>query len=203
MLTDTPEKIAVFDVNGTLYNKKSKDEFFRFVCYKNSYKLLDLYHIFLYKSLIKVGAIGQTEFKENFFNYLDNLPPEVVDQYAREFWSIEYPRYFNHELLERVDYLREQGTKICCVSGGLDVYMEPLYEIFPVEVHLNTRVKYIKNTYKVMGEACKGKEKIRRLDEYFQGRPYHIVEAYSDDIEPLFDLADKAFKVEKGRLTQV
>ena len=200
MPSDQVEKIAVFDINGTLYLKKSKDEFFRFVCYKNSFKLLDVYHIVLYQFLMKIKAINQTEFKENFFNYLDNLPPDVVEQYAREYWSIEYPRYFNHELLERVESLRSKGIKIFCISGGLDVYMNPLYEMFPVEAHMSTQVKYTGKTYKVIGKACKGEEKVRRLDEYFQDRPYQIVEAYSDSKEAILDKAEKSFIVEQGKI---
>ncbi len=198
MPSDQVEKIAVFDINGTLYNKKSKEEFFRFICYRNSYKLLDIYHLVLFKFLGKVRVINQTEFKENFFNYLDNLPPGKVDQYAREYWRIEYPAYFNQQLLDRVETLREDNIKIFCISGGLDVYMNPLYELFPVDAHMSTRMEYKKDTYKVIGEACKGEEKVRRLDEYFQGKPYQIVEAYSDSKEELFKKTDKAFLIKKG-----
>ncbi len=73
-----PLKIAVFDINGTLYRKKSKEEFFRFICFRNSYKLADIYHLLLFKLLGSLRLVNQTQFKENFFNYLDDLPPEQV-----------------------------------------------------------------------------------------------------------------------------
>lgn len=202
MPSDQVERVAVFDINGTLYNKKSKEEFFKFICYRNSYKLLDIYNIILFNFLAKIKAINQTQFKENFFTYLDHLPPDMVDQYAREYWSIEYPRYFNQELLEKVDTLRQQGVQIFCISGGLDIYMNPLYELFPVDAHMSTHVKYDGKTYKVIGEACKGEEKIRRLDAYFQGKSYRVVEAYSDSEEEILDIADEAFIVKKGRIEQ-
>ena len=190
-------KIAVFDINGTLYTKTSKEEFFRFICFRNSYKLLDIYRLLLFKLLGALRLINQTQFKENFFSYLDHLPPEQVTRYATEYWSIEYPHYFNRELLKRVDQLRGQGVKIFCISGGLDVYMDPLYELFPVDAHISTRVLYKNNTYRVVGEACKGEEKIRRLEEYLDGQPYQVVEAYSDDEEAILDKAEKAYLVEK------
>ena len=192
-----PLKIAVFDINGTLYNKKSKEEFFRFICFRNSYKLLDIYHLVLFKLLGTLRLVNQTQFKENFFNYLDHLPPERVRRYAAEYWSIEYPRYFNQALLKRVDELRAQGVKIFCISGGLDVYMDPLYELFPVDAHLSTRVLYKKETYKVIGQACKEEEKIRRLEEYLDGQPYQIVEAYSDNKEAILALAEQAYVVKE------
>ena len=199
-----PLKIAVFDINGTLYTKKSKEEFFRFICFRNSYKLVDIYHLLLFKLLGALRLVNQTQFKENFFNYLDNLPPEQVRQYAAEYWSIEYPHYFNQELLKRVDELRKEGVKIFCISGGLDVYMEPLYELFPVDAHLSTRVQYKKDTYKIVGEACKDEVKIRRLEEHLDGQPYEIVEAYSDDEEAILDKAKQAYVVKKdGEITSL
>ena len=192
-----PLEIAVFDINGTLYRKKSKEEFFRFICYRNSYKVLDIYHLLLFKLLGSLRLVNQTQFKENFFSYLDHLPPEQVARYAAEYWSLEYPRYFNQELLQRVEKLRERGVKIFCISGGLDVYMAPLYELFPVDAHISTRVMYKNKSYKIVGEACKDEEKIRRLEEYLDGQPYRIVEAYSDDEEAILNQADEAFLVEE------
>ena len=195
-------KIAVFDINGTLYRKKSKEEFFKFICYRNNYKLLDIYYLGLFKLLGNLRLVNQTQFKENFFNYLDKLPPDQVTRYASEYWSIEYPYYFNKELLQRVDTLRERGIKIYCISGGLDVYMDPLYEFFPVDAHISTRVTYRNDSYKVIGEACKEEVKIRRLEEYLNGQPYQIVEAYSDDEEAILEKAERAYVLkEDGEIT--
>lgn len=190
-------RIAVFDINGTLYNKKSKEEFFKYVCYRKNYKLFSLYNLILFKFLGKIRIINQTEFKENFFNYLDGLPPDKVDRYAREYWSVEFPYYFNDKLLKRVEELRNDDVKIVLASGGLDVYMKPLLEFFEADEYFFTQVKYTNQTYKVVGKACKGKEKIRCIEEYFRGEPFRVVEAYSDDPEPVLDLADKPFMVKK------
>ncbi len=196
-----PLKIAVFDINGTLYHKTSKEEFFRFVCFRNSYKIADIYHLLLFKTLGSLRLVNQTQFKENFFNYLDDLPPDQVKQYAAEYWLIEYPTYFNETLLERVEELRKEGVQIYCISGGLDVYMDPLYELFPVDGHLSTRVRYEKDTYKIVGKACKEEEKIRRLEEHLDGQPYEIVEAYSDDQEAILKEAKQAYLVrEDGKI---
>lgn len=190
-------RIAVFDINGTLYNKKSKEEFFKYICYRKNYKLFSLYHLILFKLLGKLRLINQTEFKENFFNYLDGLPPDKVDRYAREYWSVEYPRYFNEKLLKRVDELRQDGVKIICASGGLDVYMKPLLESFKADESFFTQVRYTNKTYKVVGEACKGEEKIRSITEYFGAESFRVVEAYSDDPEPILDMADQAYLVKE------
>jgi len=188
-------RVAVFDINGTLYRKSSKEEFFKFVCFKNGYKLLDIYHVIIYKLLGKARVINQTQFKENFFNYLNKLEPDTVEQYAREYWSIEYPRYFNQELLKRCDELKRDGVKIICITGGLDVYVKPLFELFEADDFYGTNTIYKNGTYLIEGVACKGEEKLRRLNLHFGQAPYRIVEAYSDEEEPILDEAEKAFLV--------
>ena len=193
----TAHRIAVFDINGTLYNKKSKEEFFKYICYRKNYKLFSLYHLILFKLLAKVRLINQTEFKENFFNYLDGLPPDKVDRYAREYWSVEFPYYFNDNLLKRVEELRKDGVKIVFASGGLDVYMNPLLEFLKADESFFTQVRYTNQTYKVVGEACKGVEKIRCIEEHFGKDAFRVVEAYSDDPEPVLDMAEQAYLVKK------
>jgi phosphoserine phosphatase len=193
MTTQQEKRVAVFDINGTLYRKSSKEEFFKYICFKNGYKLLDIYHLLTYKLLGKTHLINQTEFKENFFNYLNGLTPDTVKRYAQEYWSIEYPQYFNGKLLQRVKELKKEGVDIICISGGLDVYMRPLFKFFQVDDFYCTATCYQGGTYLVDGEACKGDVKLERLKYHYGETPYRIVEAYSDDPEPLLEEAEKAF----------
>ncbi|CAN5829132.1 hypothetical protein BH24BAC1_BH24BAC1_16720 [soil metagenome] len=193
-------EVAVFDLNGTLYNKSSKDEFYKFIVRKKKGKVLVYGEMLLYKLLLKIHAIGQTEFKENFFNYLDHLPPEQVEAYAREFWQEEFPKQFNRELMYRIWGLRARGVKVVCISGGLELYVNPLFELFQIDGVAGTVVEYVDGTYLIKGEACKGKEKLQRLGKIFGGRKYRIVEAFSDSEEDILDAAEKAYLVKDGKL---
>jgi HAD superfamily hydrolase (TIGR01490 family) len=193
-------KIAVFDLNGTLYNKTSKDEFFKFICTKKVHKVGNIFQMTYYQLLSKFHQINQTEFKENFFNYLDNISPKQVEVYADEYWKKEFPKHFNKEIMQRLAHLKKQGIKIFCATGGLELYVKPLFKLYKVDGMVGTVVKYVDNTYKIEGEACKSEEKLRRLGEQLHGKPYHIVEAYSDSKEDILDQADKAFLVKKGKL---
>lgn len=56
-----------------------------------------------------------------------------------------------------------------------------------------TNTSYQNETYKIEGEACKGKEKLKKLQEHFGGEPYRIVEAYSDEPEEILEEAEKAY----------
>lgn len=198
---DNAVRVAVFDLNGAFYNKSSKDEFFKFVSEKQPHKLGYYFQMMYYKLLLKMNQIRQTEFKENFFNYLDNLPPEQVEAYAREFWKREYPGEFNQEIKDRLDKLKKEGVQVFCATGGLEIYVKPLFELYPIDECFGTKANYVDNTYLVDGKACKAEEKIKRLDKHFNGKAYKIIEAYSDSKEDILDEAEKAYLVKDGEIT--
>lgn len=191
-------KIVVIDLNGTFYNESSKDKFFKFICTKKPQNLRFYFQMIYYKLLVNLNQIRQTEFKENFFNYLDNIPPAQVEAYAKEFWEKEYPGNFNDELKQRLDKLKAEGVEVFCATGGLELYVKPLFKMYPIDGLAGTRVKYEDDTYVVQGKACKEEEKLRRIQEHYKGKPFNIVEAYSDSKEAILDAAEKAYLVEDG-----
>ncbi|PRY15496.1 phosphoserine phosphatase [Pontibacter ummariensis] len=193
-------RIAVFDLNGTFYNKHSKDEFFKFICAKEPSKAPYFFQMAYYEILKKLHQISKTEFKENFFNYLDHLSPGQVHAYAEEFWAQEYPANFNQALQNRFAELKKDSVQVYCATGALELYVSPLFRLYPVDGLVGTRVKYENETYKVIGKACKDEEKILRLDALFHGKPYRIVEAYSDSKEVILNEAEKAYLVEDKEL---
>lgn len=194
-------RVAVFDLNGTFYNKSSKEEFFKFISKKKPHKLFYYFQMVYYKALLKMNQIRQTEFKENFFNYLDHIPPEQVEQYAREFWKEEFPKEFNKAIKAKLDRYKKEGVQVICATGALEVYVKPLFELYPVDVFFGTQTRYNGETYLVEGKACKDEEKIKRLDKHFKGKPYRIVEAFSDNKEDILDHAEKAWLVkDSGKL---
>lgn len=194
-----PVKVAVFDLNQTVYHKSSKDEFFKFVCYKRNYKLSNIFQIALFSALKKLSIINKTEFKENFFHYLKGLPPEKVHAYAKQFWNIEWDENFNQRLLQRIEELRKQGVQIIFSTGAFDVYVAPLFENhLKVDAWMATQTHYQGESYKIEGKALKDEEKVKSLDKHFAGKPYTIVETYSDQEEALFDIAEKPFLMIDG-----
>lgn len=195
-----PANVLVFDLNQTFYNKSSKDEFFKFVCAKKPHKLGYYLQMVWYKLLLKLNQIRQTEFKENFFNYLDHLPPEKVTEYAKEFWQQEFPKNFNAKLKKRFTEARKKGDLVFCATGGLELYVKPLFDLFPIDGLVGTKVTYNGKTYLVEGKACKREEKLNRIVQFFKGKPYTITEAYSDSKEDILDEAEKAFLLKNGKL---
>ena len=193
-------KVVVFDLNQTFYQKSSKEEFYKFICSKRPKRLRFIFDMVYYKVLSKLNLIRQTEFKENFFNYLDGMPPENVEAYAEQFWKREFPKNFNPEIKQLLDKAKANGQQIFCATGALEVYVKPLFELFPVDGFAGTRTKYDGKTYKVQGKACKGEEKVKRINQHFKEQPIAITEAYSDRKEELFKQTQRPFLVKKGKL---
>lgn len=194
-------KIVVYDLNQTLYKKSSKDTFFKFICYKKELKIFYLFQLFWFQFLNKINLIGKTTFKENFYNYLNGLPPKTVKKYAEQYWGIEFPELFNKKMLKDIEKFNSEGINVFIVTGGFEIYTEYLEKILPVKV-MGTRTKYEDVSYQVIGKACNGEEKIKRLNaEIPEG--YEILESYSDKKEPILFEAKKGYFVDGEKITLI
>ena len=194
-------EIVVYDLNKTLYYKSSKDEFFKFICYKKGYKIAHFFQLISLKFLSDLRLIGKTFFKENFYSYLNNLPPDKVEKYARQFWDMEFPECFNHKLLEGLKEHHANGTPVYIITGGFEVYTKYLEKLLPVKVY-GTRTAYQDGAYQVIGEACNGEEKVKRLNEEAP-LDYKLIESYSDAKEPILFKAEKSFYIDDGEIIPI
>lgn len=195
------EKIVVYDLNQTLYKKSSKDEFFKFVCYKKGYKLIHLFQIGWMQSLHKLNLVSKTYFKENFYDYLNHLPPEKVEKYAQQFWDLEFPEYFREDMVKDINDYHEQGVKVLIITGGFEIYTKYLEKLLPLKV-LGTLTKYVDGDYKIQGKTCNEEEKIRRLKKEASSN-YRLLAAFSDDDEAILHEAEKGYLLKNGELKLV
>lgn len=196
------EKIIVYDLNQTLYKKSSKDEFFKFICYKKDYKLIHSFQLAWMYLLYSLNLVNKTYFKENFYNYLKNIPPHTVQKYAKQFWQIEFPEHFRKDMIEDIHTHVQNGIKVYIITGGFEVYTKYMEELLPIRV-LGTKTRYEDNNYKIEGVTCNNEEKIRRLKEDLDGE-YVLLEAYSDDDEEILYHAEEGYLLnEEGELQQV
>lgn len=201
-MAKTP-KIVAFDLNKTLYKKSSKEEFFKYICFQEKHKVLNIFQVLTVKAIGKLRLMSITSFKENFFKYLNNLPPDKVNKYAHDFWKSQYPEGFNKEVLEKLKAYRKEGVQAYIITGGLEVYASPLLDLIKVDGLLGTQTKYVDNRHKIEGKACKAEEKINRLDRTFGTGNYNLIAAYSDENEYMLDIAKEAYLVKKGEIIKI
>lgn len=204
MAEKTTTRVAVFDLNQTVYLKSSKEEFFKYICFRNNYKLGDIFRMVFFTGMKELSLLNKTEFKENFFRYLNDIPPEKAAEYAFEFWSLEYPKYFHPVLLDRIEHLRREGIKIVFITGGLDVYVQPLFDHFiKPDLWLATRTQYRSGSYDIIGKACKDEEKFRRLKQALYPASFEITESYSDKKEAILEPAINPWLLKNGEILPV
>lgn len=145
--------------------------------------------------------MSKTYFKENFYNYLNKLPPEQVNRYAKQFWNLEFPENFREEMIADIIEKNKAGIKVYIVTGSFEVYAKYLEELLPLKV-IGTITKYENENYKIIGKTCNDAEKVKRLDAEMDG-DYKVLKAYSDDDEEILYKAEKGYFLDDGKMKLV
>lgn len=133
--------------------------------------------------------ISTKELKETLFSFLTEL--DDVDKTVCEFWSC-------HEDGIGEWYLKQKREDDIIISASPEFLLRPMTDKLGVRL-LGTPMD--KNTGKIMGNNCHDVEKVRRFYEAYPGA--HTENFYSDSLSdtPMAEIADKAYLVNKGRLS--
>ena len=95
----------------------------------------------------------------------------AVERMAAEF-GVEIERWLRDDTSARLSWHREQDHTVVLVSASYEVYLDVLGRSLGVDAVLATRVASDGATYTgaLIGDNCRGPEKLRRLDEWLLGR---------------------------------
>jgi phosphatidylglycerophosphatase C len=128
----------------------------------------------------------------------------AVERMAADF-GVEIERWLRDDTSARLSWHREQGHTVVLVSASYEVYLDILGRKLGVDAVLATRVASDGATYTgaLVGDNCRGPEKLRRLDEWLDewllgrdgvdgGRRGVVLWAYGDSAgdRELLDAAD-------------
>lgn len=187
-------KINVYDFDKTLYKKDASLEFWLF-CLRENYLLLLLlpYQIFFY-ILNKLKIISTKKFKEKFFIFLRFIEKVELNKLLEKFWKKEI-KNINLILLEKIKISKIPNI---CISASPKFLLIIPCKYLKIDVVIGT--KFDLDTFKIIGENCKGQEKIKALDKYFS--TYDIQNFYSDSYSdlPLFNIAKNKFLLKKEKI---
>lgn len=180
----------VYDFDGTIYNGDSTVDFFLYVLKRNPSVLLYLPKQAWGFILYRTKRIDKTELKEHFFSFLSAINTEVL---AEAFWNRNQDRIFDW-------YLKQQNEDDIIISASPKFLLRPICSRLGVRNLIASEVDPKSGAF--TGENCHGQEKVRRLESEYNVT--HIDRFYSDSRSdlPLAKIADKAFLVDKGMVSE-
>lgn len=176
----------IYDFDKTIYGGDSTVDFFRFVLARHLRVLGCVPKILFTAIKYKCGKCTKKRFKEVFFCFLPKLSD--VDAEVEEFWRLKSKKIMSW-------YLNIKRKDDIIISASPNFLLEPICKKLDVSLIATLMDK---NTGEIIGENCKGEEKVRRLEERF-GKP-EIESFYSDSLSdlPLAKISDRAYLV-KGK----
>lgn len=189
-------KIAFFDFDGTITTKDSFVEIIKyakgtFQCYLG-FALLSPYIIGF-----KLKIIPNQKAKERVLRwFFKNTPQHQFENLCHSFVEEYLPKLIRPKAVEEINRLKEQGFEVVIVSASPQNWITPWANDLNIPV-LASRLEFknMKVTGKLIGQNCRGTEKVKRIVAEYNVAEYDEIYSYGDssgDFEML-SMADKRF----------
>ena len=178
-----------YDFDKTIYVNDSSVDFFLFCLRKHPGAVLRALPDISVKGIkYFFGKCGFHELKECAFSYLNYIPDVTgtVEQFWKENWN-GIGQW----------YLKQKRDDDVIISASPEFIVYPVGEKLGVEV---IATKMNKKTGKLLGRNCHDHEKVRRFLEKHPKAKTENFYSDSDNDTPMARFAEKAFKVERGKI---
>ncbi len=180
----------LYDFDKTIYPYESTRKFYFFVLKRNKKHFLHIFKVAFWGCLYWLKIINLKKFKERFFSFTKFVPD--LEQAVKDFWDKEFFN-INYWYFDK----RKMGDVICSASPSF--LLENIVGKINKDAHL-VCTEFDLATQKIVGENCKGEEKVSRLKALGY---MHFKDGYSDSKSdfPMLSLCDNAYKVKKEKIT--
>ena len=178
----------IYDFDNTIFKGDSSVKFVKYSFLKHPL-IVSLSTIKALKEYIKGSNLGQI--KSELFSFVKKIPN--LEEYVTLF-------ILKNKKNIKQFYLDRQREDDIIISASFDFIIIPFCQKIGIKNIIAT--KYDFRNGHIIGENCKGKEKIKRLKKEF---PNIVVnEAYSDSLSdlPMFEIAKKAYLVKNNKLEE-
>lgn len=197
------EKLAIFDVDYTITKRETLLEFYFFMMKKNP-KLLKHLPKSIFSSIFYVFKIyDATKAKRTFIRFIDGIEEHEMKKIVKEFYQKRLTRIFYKDAIDTIIKMKAQGYKIYLISASAEFYLNELYNIKEVDKVIGTRFLKENGLHRneMLGENCKGEEKVKRLKEVLKKEnieaDFENSYMYSDSLSdlPLFNLVGHPYLI--------
>lgn len=189
------KKFDVFDFDGTIYKKDASLQFWKY-CVREDKTILIYFPLQITGMILNKLKIMSTEkFKEIFFIFLNRYQEENIKSKVDKFWKEEKKNICNwYSQKEKINYR-------ICISASPQFILEGITKEIGIDELIATQMPIngnIKN--KIVGNNCKGDEKVKLLNEKY--KDYIIEEFYTDSKAdmPLCNIAEKYYFIKNGEI---
>jgi phosphatidylglycerophosphatase C len=181
-VNDTANVIAAFDFDGTI---TTRDTFLPFL--GAAFGRRRLTGALMRLALDLIGSSGRTRSRDALKARLIAIlftgrDCSRLDAVARDFATRVTTHLLRPGALERVRWHRERGHRLVLVSASLDIYLTHLVERLGFDDLLCTRLSRRDGVFdgRLLGNNCRGAEKVARLEELIGGCERYQIYAYGD-----------------------
>lgn len=197
------KKLAIFDIDYTITKKETLMELFKYVIKKDKKNLRFLPRAIYCGIMYAIGIYDERKVKETFLRFIDGIKEEELAELVKEFYDERLKNILYDDALKMMKKLKNEGYDIYLISASPEFYVNEFYNIKEVDKVIGTKFGFENGTFvrKMVGNNCKGEEKVRRLNEILKDEKIEVdfKESYmfSDSLsdKPLLDLVGKPYLI--------
>lgn len=196
-----PIKLAVFDVDFTITKRETLFELYLFMLKKKPilvFKIPSLLGIALFY-LFRFYDAKQAKIR--FISFINGIEEEDMKRIVKEFYEKRLKNILYADAINMIKKMKNEGYMIYLISASAQFYLEEFYAIEEVDKVIGTRFKFENGKYNMLGENCKGDEKVLRLMETIKEEQIEVnfksSYMFSDSLSdlPLFKLVGNPYLI--------
>lgn len=193
-------KLNIIDFDETLYKHDSLIRFCLFIYKKRPKQIINVLEQAFAFFLHSFKIIDTKIYKQMFLSFAKGINENDLIELSIEFWNNEYPHSFNNEILKSI----ETSERTICISASPEIYLKYICDKLNIEL-IGTILEFKDAKYYIVGENCKGQEKLKRLIKYMNNQDFIIDSSYSDSMTdlPIFNKSNNAYLVKENSITKL
>ncbi|WP_300349972.1 HAD-IB family hydrolase [Clostridium sp.] len=197
------EKLAIFDVDFTLTRKETLLQFFKFLIKDDKKNLRFIPRALFSGIMYGIKVYDEKMVKQSFLKFIDGIDEKSLQILVKKYYDEVLSKILYKDSIDMIRKLKDEGCKVFLISASPEFYLNELYNIKEVDVIIGTRFSINQGKFerKMVGENCKGEEKVIRLKEYLNEHnievDYKNSYMFSDSLsdKPLLDLVGNAYLI--------
>ena len=194
-------KIALFDIDKTLIPYDSFLKWIACVIKKKKSGFWRLPGLLLSGITAFSSPQKLTRYKEKWLSLADGLTEEEIAELSEKFVKGRIIPDLKNGAEEAVRRYKDSGYTVIFATASPEVYFRYLAEYFEVDYFFGTQAQNCDGKWKIVGQNCKGQEKIRRILEKLPENEIDKDESvgFSDSMSdyPFSQLVKKFYLVDK------